>query len=335
MPETIRFQADTFSSVSSRINTVADQLAELSQRLPQSTGTSLVSLNAKLARARVQCSALGSRCRTLSKGVRSAGETLNQCELGFVKHHPGEDASSAETGSSDEKKWDWDAGGLGWGVLGALGDIGGVAAAIGKNTDPSNHIKGAAKAYKAISPWFEGKRTTGKISSLKDVFSGNVDWQKAFGLDAYKAKAPGAATWISTAICSGVDNYKQWSAGEISVDRAVVEAAAETLASVGLKAGMTYAVGAAATSVAIAAGFAGAPVIVVGAVSAVAVWGVDMLWKNTLGDGKGIAESVGEVVGDAWDAGKKAVTSVAKDVKATLSSAKNAIAKWWKPAWSR
>lgn len=106
------------------------------------------------------------------------------------------------------------------------------------------------------------------------------------------------ATWLTAGITSAKNNYEEFG-GQIT-DRAVVEWATETAAEVGLKVGTTALVGAAVT----AAGVASAPALAIGIAGTLVYTGIDCLWKNTIGNGDGIVESIGHGVGEMYDGAK-------------------------------
>ena len=128
-----------------------------------------------------------------------------------------------------------------------------------------------------------------------------ADWAKTiFGIGEYTKTAGEAAkgalgpiSWITNGLKAIVDNWDYWENGNKA--RFFTESVTETVVNVGL--GVAAAAGVAA---AVAALGISAPAWAVGAVGAIAVWGVNEISK-ALWDGKTIAQGVGEIVGDFTD----------------------------------
>lgn len=179
-------------------------------------------------------------------------------------------------------------------------------------------LKYLANSGKSIVDWVKMDANYKKLSNLGQDYANKLHDKEFLGLKKYlktpskstngwtafktnfskgfKSGVTSKASWIVSGIVSTIDNVEQVRKGEISGDRAVVETIVETGTSV-----VMGAAAAAATGAAFVAAGVSAPAVAVVAVSGLAVAGIDYVWKNTLGDGKGIVESAGAAVGWGYD----------------------------------
>lgn len=215
-------------------------------------------------------------------------------------------------------------------ALGKAGYFGSLAsgALLLRDLSTKNIIKFTAGAANTTAKWYKSNRNLNIVARSSKEFANELRYKKLFGLDkyfksgelsrdssklrAYNANAstkwsqalkkPG--TWIVAGIGSAFDNYSDYKSGAITSDRAVVEWASETAGNVVLTTGATAVAGAGLAAV----GFAGAPVIVVGAVATVVVMAVDAKWADTIGKAvgrkdkdEGMVETLGWAVGEGYD----------------------------------
>lgn len=189
-------------------------------------------------------------------------------------------------------------------------------------------MKFAVKGGKSISKWINAIKSPTQpfykeffglnkyLSNPSTATNPFIAFKENFG-SGFKKGISNKASWLTAAIGSAFDNYEEFG-GQIT-DRAVVEWATETATTVALKAGATALAGAGLAAV----GITGAPVLVVGAVGVVIYSGADALWKNTIGDGKSIVESVGSAVGDVYDSAKEGIGKAKKWIGNKISGLTN------------
>ena len=220
--------------------------------------------------------------------------------------------------TEEKKPYDWK--GLLLKIIGKAGTAGSIfSALLGLNpASPStllNYIvKGGDVAVKWAKGIFNDSQSVGDFA--KELFglnkylktpstaTGWAAFTENFG-NAFKTGLSKPVSWITAGISSFVSNYNEF--GGKLTDRAVVEWAVETGTTVVVGAASTAAVGAALAAAGVAA-----PALAVGAAGVVVYAAADAVWANTLGNGKGIVESVGHVAGEAYE-GAKAVVSGAAD----------------------
>lgn len=222
-------------------------------------------------------------------------------------------------------------------ILGkGAGDTGGTLAKLGSvaanwikaRAAYADSLKTGAKvldANKALD-----KTLLGLDRYLKNGAKGWGNFGQNFS-EGFNKTAGSAGNWVANGIKSIISNHKEFDSGAITADRAVVETVWETAVGVGLTALGTAAAGAALA----AAGVVSAPAVAVAAAGGLLVWGADTIWKNTVGEGKGIVETGGKLVGETYDITKKAVGTAAKwagdriqDGAKALSKAADSAKKW-------
>lgn len=167
---------------------------------------------------------------------------------------------------------------------------------FGNNYGTKNYVKRltnmATKATSTAASW--GSKVVDNFKTgLKDVFvtkKGGANWA-------------GIAGVVIDFGFSLHDNMQQVKAGEISVDRGIVETVAETAANV--------VIATAAGAIAAATLPVSAPAAAVAVASAGIVWAADGVTKLITGGDKGLGEVISEGVGEVYDAGKKAVAKAA------------------------
>ena len=254
----------------------------------------------RLASCRAQLRAAANQAACLSQSTLKAAEVLNGCETQMCEWAHIVSDQPAEEGKS------------GWDILGNFGDIlSGVGLPYfnwwGTMLHPT--VKNGVKLVASIMT--DGLKTA----------AGTAQWAQ----DLIDMKAISIA---SSYICASTDNYAEWRDGLISGDRAVVETVVEGTVSFGIK-----------TLIAAGVGMVlpvGAPALIV---TAVTVWGADMIYKGLTGSTHTMAQDYGHAVGEAYDAGKKAVSSavqsavktvgnIANDCMGKLTSGFNVLAGW-------
>ncbi len=163
------------------------------------------------------------------------------------------------------------------------------------------------------------KQLFGLTDYLTDPSTAKNTWtafKSNFGT-GFKKGMSNKASWLTAAIGSAFDNYEEFG-GKIT-DRCVVEWATETATSVTLGAATTALAGAGLAAL----GVVNAPVLLVGAAGVVIYSGADALWKNTLGDGKSITQSVGNFVGNVYDGAKEGLGKAADWLGDKIDGIKN------------
>ena len=250
----------------------------------------------------------GDYAHELSNAVSNASAQWAEAERQLANKPlgPGEDPNSTgdstggSAGSSGKSAWDYILEGL-FKTIGGTGAVGKIISAI---------WSGASKG--GLADWLKSVADIGGAVTgiVKEGMKGtSADWAKAlFGLGEYTKtfgeNMSNPVSWVVNIVKSGIDNWGLVQDGNII--RYVTETGSEAAVNVLLGAG----------GLALAAAVlpAGAPVIAVGAVGALAVWGVNAIVKAATG--KDIAGNVGEIVGDAtdWlvDNGGKAINWVAE-----------------------
>ena len=224
-------------------------------------------------------------------------------------------------------------------VIGSLGMVGSMFSSVDKMFGGTwvDFLTGGIKTVSNTVKWIDIFGDYKKLTNFGHGYAEKLYAKKLFGLDKYlktpsksantwtafkrnfstsfKKGVSNPVSWVTNGIASGYKNFLEYQTGAITGDRAVVEWATETATDVVIGAGVTALTGAALAAV----GVTSAPVLVVGAISGVALMGVDALWSNTIGywvtgSEAGIAETVGHVVGDVYDG-----------LKSTANKVKNAV----------
>lgn len=233
--------------------------------------------------------------RKVSGAVRNAAARWAEAEGRVVSR-------SADAGDSDDSGGDAGGGsGSGDKAGKTLGDylLSGLLKVIGGACPAGKVISalwsGITKG--TIGDWFKsGADIVGEV--LKIAKEPKAKWvDKIFGLEknpksfrtVFDKKIGNKIGWFVNVVKSGVDNFDLFKEGNYI--RYVTETGAEAATNVAL--------GAAGTAVMAALLPASAPMIVVGAAGALAVWAVDSLVEHFTGDT--IAHHVGHAVGEATD----------------------------------
>lgn len=243
----------------------------------------------------------------------------------------GENSNSSGGGSKPSEKGKSDSDNLLLDLLDEAGSAGYfLSGLIGMFTNGFNAesiLKFLVKGGDSVNKWIKALPKWEKLSRFGQDYANKTYLKKLVGLDKYLANPSKSANtwtafksnfssgfkkgmsskagWITAAIGSAFDNYEEFG-GQIT-DRAVVEWAAETATSVTLNVGATALAGAGLAAV----GITGAPVLAVGAAGVLIYSGADILWKNTLGNGKSITQSAGSFIGDVYDGAKEGLSEAA------------------------
>ena len=232
------------------------------------------------------------------------------------------DGSSTTGWWNGKKDWSW------WelikSMLGKVGPIGTITAetidmlmkAFKGQLDAWGIWKYLSKGGKGVAKWLDAWLHDKPVSEWFGIKPGSGSFGENFG------KSFG--NWINiifAGFTTGVDNAKEYSDGDISADRAVVEWGTEWLAELGKTAGISAGGVALATAV-LGTNPAGWAVLAGTAVVAGGYCVVDWIWKNTLGDGRSIVQSAGHAVGELYDNVKEGIKKAGTAVAETVSS-------WW------
>ena len=150
--------------------------------------------------------------------------------------------------------------------------------------------------------------------AAKDELGGWKFWGKDLG-----AKARGAAickwagAWLDTAL-NGLENYQEFGGWS---KRMVGETILESAVDIGLGAVVGIAVGAGVSAIAAAGVTVMAPAVIVGAVSGVAVWGINQICSHITG-GKDLGEVAADAVCDKLENLGEAADRLWKNIKQTI-----------------
>lgn len=247
---------------------------------------------------------------TFAGGAPSAGATVSRAPSN----------QAAKTDKEDEG-YNWTS--LLLKVISKAGPTGSIISALFDLTSgtPDKLLNYIVKAGDTSVQWVKGlfdpnvsaidyaKNNLGLSKYIKNpsTATGWAAFGENFG-NALKSGLTKPVSWITAGISSAYNNYVEFG-GKIT-DRAVVEWATETAATVALGAGTAALVGAGLAAAGIAA-----PALAVGAASVILYAGVDALWANTLGNGSSIVESIGHTAGDLYEVCKDTTDFIYEGVK--------------------
>jgi len=228
----------------------------------------------------------------------------------------GDSLSNLDGPAENEEGYDWMA--LILKIIGKAGPTGSIISALVdlSSGTPDKLLNYIVKAGDTSVKWAKGlfdsnlsakdyaKDILGLSEFLKEpsTASGWSAFKQNFG-NSFKSGMTKPVSWITAGITSAYKNYVEF--GGKFTDRVVVEWATETASTVAIGSASVALVGAGFAAAGIAA-----PALVVGACGVIVYAGVDALWSHTLGNGTGIVESIGHVVGEVYDGAKDFVGDV-------------------------
>ena len=290
----IRIDTDKLDDISQRFNRLSSSLDSINTSIAQviSSARSVVPEQQNIIRnitsLKNRVNSAGDYSRKVSTAVRNASVRWAEAEgkVAGTSREQGEEAPTGDGGgSSSSGKTGWDY------LLEMLGKAVGGAGVVGKTISAiwSGITKGTAPDWaKSIIDIVGG---VGKAiishnngTSWSGVLFGLTEYTKTFGQNMSNP-----ITWAVNIGKAFIDNADFLAEG--NVPRFVTESIAEG--------GTNVLLGAGGMALAAAILPAGAPVIAVAAVGAVAVWGVNTLVKTLTGND--IAGHVGNLVGEATD----------------------------------
>lgn len=304
------------------------------------SGGDIKSVLSKLNRALSACSSETAR---LSSAVSNAGSLVDDTEGSLVEYINGigtgdqasfqgggnKDATTqtAPIAGTDGIDWRWDE--LIKSIITSMGSAGEFFySLITATTSPAGLIKFLVQGRHCVAEWAEMIPKFKKLQRFSPDYAVKTYAKKLLGLTSYASSmgfTPSQAgsflrkftsnltrsgaflkglknpvTWILEGIDKGIENWNEFTGGYKDGGTAVAEWVSETAVTVAVGAGAVAVVGAAIPT---------APILAVGLIAGVAVWGVDTLWANTIGRGadedggnEGLLETVGEgiVQGGKW-----------------------------------
>lgn len=348
--------AGKVSGQAKSMSTVIASMERISRSCPLSGSSRqmvLKSLNetkAEIAMERQAISALGNSLTEIVSLYKNSENKIS-----------GKTSENSLTNSEDKKNnitWKWSDS---WKIIGSIGTIGAGTAAIGSLITGGWNAKNVVSSVKyltkaigsgatAISKkgvsanWWEyliGKNSglsgidssslkNGFLSSLKKQFVSDLNFGNAQSVADNVKIATKWGGYLLTGAARWIENYKDYKAGNISLDRVIGQTAIETAVDIGVGAVVTAGVTALAGAL-VTAGvtFAGSAVLI-GAAGVGVTWAANSICK-AITNGK----DIGEVVADGiYDHLMPAISKGVGKAKQVVGNIKNAISAPWSRKYS-
>ena len=200
--------------------------------------------------------------------------------------------------------------------------------------NPGQAMVTGAKRFFGLDKAFIGNLRPSTFSSFKGRFYNNFSKQFSDRSGSYTAGgAKSFFAWAGVAVngvARGISNFKKADAGEISWGRA----AAKTVVETAVDTGLNIVVGAAVSAGIAALGFTSAPVIAVGAATALVMAGANEICKfftkKVTGESKGLTETISDFILDVGSARIKGKAKAVSNAVKAASTAGKAVASFFK-----